>query len=274
MKKLLFLVVLVAIGVPLAIGFFGGRLLGKGVETGGTYAFGTETRVGGASLNLIGGSVGLADLRVKNPAGFTAEHAFEVADIAVDTDVGSLLSDTIRIEEIRIDQPVITLEMNASGTNLGALMDHLEKIAGKEPKPDEPAPEGAGKKMHVGRLTIDRAKVKLVQSVLLKAGADIELPELTLEEVGNDVSMAELLEKILGLIMTAVAEAEIQGDLKDLLDGKIPADLKGELDGAVSKVKKELDKLGEALGDGLGEGVGDAVKEGLGGLLGGKKDDG
>lgn len=274
MKKLLILLVLVVVAVPVGVAVFGGQLLGKGVEKGGTLALGTETTVGGASLNLLSGSVGLDELAIRNPEGFQSKHAFQVDSIGVQTDVGSLMSDKIRIDEIRIASPAITLEVNTSGTNLGHLMDNLEKLSGGGGSAPEES-SGGGKKMSIGRLVIETPKVSVVQSLLSKNEAKLTLPTLTMEEVGNDLTMAELMEKILGLVMAAVSEAQIDGQLKGLLKGKIPGDLKKQLDGAVSDVLKPLQDLGGDLGETLGGDVGGAAKEaldGLGGLLGGDKD--
>lgn len=271
MKKLLILLLLVVVAVPIGVGMFGGQLLGKGVEKGGTMALGTPTTVGGASLNVLSGNVGLKDLQVKNPAGFEADHAFKVGSIDVQTDLGSLTSDTIVIDEILIASPVITVEINQNGTNLGALMDRL----GKAEEPSTPTePKEGGKKMKIGKLVIEAAEVNLVQSLLLKKPATLTLPTLTMENVGEDVSMAELIEKVLGLIMTAVSEAQVDGQLKGLLKGKIPGDLKKQLDGAVGDLTKQLKGLGDNLPEGLGESadkLADELNKGLGGLLGGDK---
>ncbi|MFG0320335.1 MAG: hypothetical protein ACF8XB_23890 [Planctomycetota bacterium JB042] len=289
MKKLLILLLLLVVGGVVGVGMFAGTAIEKGVETGGSWAFGSDTALGGASLNLLGGSVGLNELTVANPQGFSEGNAIRVGDLGVKTDVGSLMSDVIEVEFIDIASPELTLELSTGGTNLGALLDHLDEraksLSSGESKP-EPAPEDdgkPGKKLKVGRVTIDGAKVHLKQSVLLSGGTTVELPKLELKDIGgggDSVTLPQLFEQILGAIMAATAKTgALPADLQGLLDREIAKEALANVRQTVDRMSGELKKAAEGLSEGLEKGVEgiadegkkavDDLKEGLGGLLGG-----
>lgn len=293
MKKLLILLILVIVGAVVGVGMFAGTAIQKGVETGGTWAFGAETKLGGASLNVLGGSVGLDELNVKNPAGFSDGNAIRVGELGVKTEVRSLTTDVIEVAYIDIQSPELTIELSTKGTNLGALLDHLDEkaksLSSGEASPEPaPADDGKpGKKLRVGRVTIDGAKVHLKQSVLLSGGSTIELPKLELTNIGGGdggepVTLPALFEQILGAIMTAVAKTgALPADLQGLLNQEIAIEALADVKKTVEKMEGELKKAAEGLSEELGKGVEDvaeqgkkALKEGLGGLLGGdeKKD--
>ncbi len=294
MKKLLILLLLLIVAGVVGAGMFAGTAIRKGVETGGTWAFGSETALGDARLSITGGSVGLDELTVANPPGFSEGNAIRVGDLGVKTDVGSLMSDVIEVEFIDIESPELTLELSTGGTNLGALLDHLDEraksLSSGESKPEpEPAAEDdgkPGKKLKVGRVTIDGAKVHLKQSVLLSAGTTVELPKLELKDIGGGgetVTLPQLFEQILGAIMAATAKTgALPTDLQGLLDREIAKEALANVRQTVDQMSGELKKAAEGLTEGIEKGVEgiadegkkavDDLKEGLGGLLGGDKE--
>lgn len=271
MKKLIVLLLLLVVGVPAAVIVFGGQLLETGVEKGGTVALGSETTLHSATLSLLSGDVKLNDFKIRNPQGFTADHVFAVDQIAVSANTKSFLGDTIEINNIDIKAPAITLEFNQGGTNLGALMKHLEGSGGGSGgggKPDGEASTGGGKKLRVGRITIEAARLNLVAAMLSKEATSITLPTLEVKDLGNDLTMAQLLEKVLAVIMTAAADSGLDAQLKGLLNGEV-ANLKAGVDKALKDAMggatKQLDDAKKQAEN--------ALEKGLGGLLGGKQDD-
>lgn len=280
MKKLILIIVILAL-IPIGIALFAGVALEKGVEGGGTWAFGTGVHLDGASLSLLKGEVGFSQLRVENPAGFKAKDAIAVGNLDVKTQVGSLMSDVIEVDSIDIIAPEITVEVATSGTNLGALLNHLEerrKGSAEEPAA-EPDAEQPGKQLHVGIVSIRQAKVHLRQSLLLSLEQTVTLPDIVLTDIGGTekepVTLPELLQQILGAIMAALSKTgALPDDLQQLLGSETAlaalADVRKEIDALSDQFQQELDKvLDEGLGDRADE-LKEKAKEGLGGLFGGK----
>ncbi|MGC4033362.1 MAG: hypothetical protein QM754_16850 [Tepidisphaeraceae bacterium] len=75
------LVVLVLVGVWMALN----GLVRRAVEYGATTSLQTPTTVGSASLSPFGGSVGLSDLAVASPDGFSAPQMFSLGKVDLST---------------------------------------------------------------------------------------------------------------------------------------------------------------------------------------------
>ncbi len=286
MKKLLMIVVLLAVVLAAVVAFGGGALLKTGVEKGGTWALGTKTTLNSASLGL--GTVSMKELRIRSPEPFKEADAFQVDEIAVKAQLGSLMTDTIEIDSIDIVEPEIGLEFSMSGTNIGALMKNLEaRRTGKEPEKPDADGEQPGKALHVGRVTITKPKVKLAQSALLSASQTIELPTIELTDLGGSggkadgktkMGLPELIEQIFGAILAALGQSgKLPGDLGAILNGDLANDflknVKGDVGKLQDQLKKDVGAKAEELKDKAKEAADEAKKklEGLGGLLGGDK---
>jgi uncharacterized protein involved in outer membrane biogenesis len=266
MKRFLFVVVALVLLLFTGVVFGGGSLLRAGLERGSRAALKTDTRVGGASLNLFGGSVGVSAFRIGNPPGFKSERAFEVGRVAVDASLASLLSDTFVIEKIEVIAPEVTLEVSASGTNLGALFDRLEGKGGAPGGgPAETTKKEGGKKLRVGEVRIAGAKVRIAQSVLGSTERTITIPDLVLREIGSgakkdETTLARLLEAVLGAIAAAAANTagDLPQDLRDLLKRETARDaldsVRRDAEGAVKGALEDAaGPLGRQAGDALGD---------------------
>ncbi|HXG48436.1 MAG TPA: hypothetical protein VNO52_12480, partial [Methylomirabilota bacterium] len=102
----------------------------KAVETAGPPLTKTEVKLASSKISPLSGSGHLQGLFIGNPEGFKTEFAIKMGEMKVDVDVGSLLSDTIVVEQIFIEGPEITFEGGLKGSNLGRLLDNLEAATG------------------------------------------------------------------------------------------------------------------------------------------------
>ena len=91
------------------------------VEKGGTHALGVDTRLASANIGIFSGEFGLTGLSIDNPPGFEAEHFLDLAETAVDVEMGSLTSDKIVIPRILVSGVTLVLERNANEIGLVAL---------------------------------------------------------------------------------------------------------------------------------------------------------
>lgn len=301
-KKLLIAagaLLLLVVGGLIGVVAYSGSLIKLGVEQGGTQAMKTETTLGSAGLSIFAGQVSLANLNVRNPEGFKDEFVFSVGETSVKTNLGSLMSDTIEVEHIRIASPYVSLEVSRDGTNLGALLGNLETSrqeadqpapppAETEEKPTETKEQGPGVQLVVRELKITDAKVKLTQTVFGESGLELTLPELKLTDVGtkqDPASMARLMQEVVAAIMAGIiASDDLPPEIAALLRGELmlpsldalKAQLEAQLNAGLAKgeaaLKAGLDegkaKLEDAkaqLGAKAGE-LGDAVGETTGEL--------
>lgn len=245
MKKLLLigvivLVVVVVIAIVVVLNL--GKLVETGVERGGSMVLGVETELEGASVSLLGGTVGLDGLRLGSPEGFDAPAMFELSHAHATVDLGSLRSDEIVVHEVVVDGAEITLEFAGGKTNWGALMDRLER----EPAPEE-EPEVAKKKVRIERMVFTNGKVH-VAGIPLAGTATVPLPSLELKDLGSGGGkaasvrnvLADLIGELHNAILTAASDVVPAEELR-----KLGEDVTGLLGGAGAAAGQEARKAGE-----------------------------
>ena len=147
----------VLIVLILVINFFGGSLIKKGIETAAPGILGVPVTVEDVNFRLVAGKVGIKNLVIGNPEGFKSDYLFKLGTLKVSLDMGSLFSDTIIIEEIRVIEPGVTYELALGSSNIGKLLEHLE---GDEPK--EKKPEAEEKKPKVGLVATNSSSSAVV----------------------------------------------------------------------------------------------------------------
>ncbi|MCF7848120.1 MAG: hypothetical protein K9M45_04655 [Kiritimatiellales bacterium] len=105
---------------------------------------GIDARVGGLSVDVLGGKVLLRDLVVKNPAGFLLNDMVTVDRISMDLDIPSLLRrEVILVKSVKVENTLINVVRNKAGEiNVQKLADGLPKTKKKVPpgQPKEPRP--------------------------------------------------------------------------------------------------------------------------------------
>lgn len=266
----------IVIGLILAVGVIlllvmvrGGTLIREAINQGGPALLGVDVKVEDVTFRPLRGHVQLKNLHVGNPKGYKTEGVFDLGLVEVELKPGSLLSDTIIIETVKIEKPVITYERGLKNSNIGALLEQLEggkaeKPAGEE-EPKKPAPEPeakpksepkaeGGKRVIIRDLQVNGSQVKVSLTALQGVAAPIPLPPVHLTGIGEEsggTSFGEALGKIIGAILGAVTDVATGA-------GKLAVDGVTAVGGAAADGAK-------AVGGAAGK-----LTEGIGGLFTGK----
>ncbi|GAB4189095.1 MAG: hypothetical protein Kow00105_03650 [Phycisphaeraceae bacterium] len=269
------------------------RLAKAGVEQGGTYAMGVETRLDDIRIGLLSGNVSLAGLNVANPQGFKADHFLRLGEGRVDVSLNSLMSDTVEIPSLKLDKVDIVLEKDKGKANYEVILEHLASVTGSDA---EPAPdEGEGKKFVIRELVITDVNVKA--EVIGGVSVPVKVPEIRLTDIGTGSDKGVPLKDLSGIIVTSILATVADqagnllpegigeglqgglaavGDLGDFgvqVIGDVTAQAGQIVGEAAEKLGESAEEVGKAAQQ-VGEEAGKAVEklgEGLGGLLGGKK---
>jgi hypothetical protein len=253
----------------LIIGFniFGASMIKTVVEKAASSTLGVPVTVKSLSLALLRGKVEIQGLVVNNPPGYANPTLLELGDGVVNLDVGSLMSDTIKIKLIKLDNTKLTIEEKGLTNNLSEILNKLPKEEKKEPAPTtekKPAPtaEKPGKNLTVTKLEITNTnvKVKLLPVPGKSDTISLKLDPIVMENLGTDkkLSIASLIGKVMGALATGIAK---QGT------GLLP-------DGMVKGIGSTFDKTAELGKDAMkgsteaGKGVVDGIK----GIFGGQKE--
>ena len=238
-------------------------------------------KLGDADLSILGGRLALRDLIIENPQGYKYENLLELKSGSVGVNIRSLLSDTVKINNITLDGAVVVLEQKDLLHN--NIKDIIKALPGQEQ--GEAQPQAEGKKLHIDELTISNTTVK-VKLLPLPGKVDtipLKLGTIKMTDLGSDNKLGTA--KLIGIVLSAI----FQG-IAEQGKGILPDDLVDGLSGALGKTLetgleaiKEGAETGKKLLEGAGdtskkllEGAGDTGKklgEGLQGLLPGKKKD-
>lgn len=196
-----------AIPVALFVALYlaGGAILRTAVEVGTAYCLDVQVSVGGGSLNPLTGRAGLSRMTIGNPPGFDGQHCFRVETMALSTRWSTLFSDTVVLDEILVDAPELFVEVNTSGTNLGALKARMDRKLGRD---REPSAGAAGRRYLVKLMTIRGCKVHVAQPLGVAQLSPIVLPDLTVRDLGYDsrdgATMMQLVARLLDELAAAV----------------------------------------------------------------------
>lgn len=153
------LVVLVVVGViavQVVLKDYLGKIFNDKVKPGLEEKMQVKVELGDASVNLVGGSVGVRDVMIGNPKQFKEPILFGLKKFAVDVDLGRLLNfkklkegkPDIKVEEVTLKDAELNIIRNADKLiNLKVLADTLN--AGKKQEPEEDKKK-AGKEPEAG----------------------------------------------------------------------------------------------------------------------------
>lgn len=258
-KKILSIlgIVIVALIVLAVILFtvFGNKAIKVGIETGGTMAMKTPVSVQSVNLSLLGGTFEMTGLDIKNPSGYKHPDFVKLGKASVALNIKSLMSDTIEIKKVQLDNIQLTLEQKTlTQNNLQEILNNLPKSEpGTTPAP-ETKTETSGKKVVIKELVINGVEVK-AKLLPIPGKADtvtIKLDPIVMNDLGDKpIDAAELTSKILKAIANGIAK---QG--KDLL----PLDMVDSIGkDALETGKKAIESVTEE-GKGVIKGAGDAIK--------------
>ncbi len=208
------IVVVVAVLVIVALGlvFFNlNSIVKKGVETVGPQLTKVDVKLGSAKLSPFNGNGELSKLFVGNPENYKAPSAIEVGNVKVAVKLRSVLSNTIVVDEVNIQAPVITFEGGLGGNNLMTILKNLEGAPDDvKPTPKgKPASEG-GKKFFVKDVVINGGIIHINITGLGAKALTVPLPPIHLTDIGsenNGVTAAQLCKEILKPLIASAVKA-------------------------------------------------------------------
>jgi len=249
MRKILIGIGVLAIIVIAIVSFVFSSLDGliqEAVQKYGSEITQAEVKLGGVSIDVSSGKGGLTDLKVGNPKGFETPSAFNLGEVSITIDTGSVTGDPVIIKEIIIAAPEVTYELGAGGSNIDAIQKNVDAYmaklgAGGGAKKDS----GEGPKLIIDNLYVRGGKLNVSASLLKGKTLSASLPDIHLKDIGKDkggASPSEVAEKLLSALNDSATKAASSIGIGKTLDS-----LKQSLSGATQGVSKTVgDAAGEA----------------------------
>jgi uncharacterized protein involved in outer membrane biogenesis len=196
-----------------------GSLIKTAVEKYGSEITQAKVRLNEAEVSATSGAGALRGLYVGNPQGFKTASAFQLGEISLTLDVGTIASDPVIIKEIVVSAPEVTYELGPQGSNIDAIkrnVDAYTKSGGTEKKAESTAgsKKTPGRKVVIENLYIRNGRVN-IGSTLSDKTMSAPLPDIHLTNIGKQKGGAtpgEVAEKIIGALgqsaNTAVASVD------------------------------------------------------------------
>jgi len=227
MKKILIglvVIILIIVGIAIYGASQSGSLIKQAVLEYAPKATGADVTLDKVSVSLMGGSAGLSNLVVGNPAGFKSDHAFKVGNMDVKIDLSSLTGDVIRIKEVQINGADLIYEIGTKGNNISKIQKNIEAYS-QSLGLDTTAESESEAKFIVDHIYITGTKVKLSSDLLGGKAAGLTLPDIHLKNIGSEDKGATA-----GEVGSAVFGAVNKGLSKIVTKDMIGNTLKGAKD--------------------------------------------
>jgi hypothetical protein len=190
----------------------------KGVETVGPQLTKVTVTLGSADISPLSGGCQLKDLFVGNPDGYKTPSAIKLGSVKVAVDIGSVMSDTITINEINIQSPEITFEGGFGGNNLSTILNNVKGSGTDNGEASasgtKPTAANGGKKFIVKDIVIEGAELHASLTGLGGKELTLPLPTLHLQNIGsqgNGVTASQLVDQILTPLLSSVTDAVKNG---------------------------------------------------------------
>jgi hypothetical protein len=235
MFKKISLSIIIILIVVLAIAYFlRNYLVKRAIEAGSTYALGVETNLGSASLNISGGSLGLSNLEVKNPEGFSTKDFMSLRHGSIDVDAGSVLDKEVKIDSLIIEGVNLNLEQIEKEGNYQILLDNIKR--------QDFSSSGESHKFRINLIALRDINVTGSLDLLGKrVEKSFKLDNISLSNIGND-NGAKISEVMAAVIKTLITKALASGS--GLLPEGFGENLSNLKDQGIETIKTEAaDKL-------------------------------
>jgi uncharacterized protein involved in outer membrane biogenesis len=270
LKWAIVIVLVLIIGGGLILYFSLNRIIRTTVQAQTQKQLDVKTELSAAHLSLLGGSLSLTDFTLGSPKGFSAPQMFSMNKASVDVKYSELNDNPVRIRDITIQSPTLTIEQNNGKLNFKALMDQRP-----ETKPADPNQKPM--QLIIDKLTIANPVVVLRPGVPgLASEMTLPLQSITMQNIGNaegNQNGAAVQDVVMRVVNSMAAEAahsdKIPKELQALLSlnvDQITAQLGQQVNEQVGKLTGELNQqinktIGKQLGGPATNAVNDAVKQ-------------
>lgn len=201
----------------------------KVVHKYGSEITGTDVNLNGFKLGLTTGEGRINQITVANPKNYSSPYIFNLEEIYVKVDLKSLTKDTIIIDKISINKPVITYEMlSLTQNNINEIQKNIakntasasaqEETEAKETKTEQDS--APAKKVVIKELVVSDGEIQAVANINGKANnLNVKLPTISMKNIGQEqqgANIAATISKVLNNILQTASKTVVESQLSDL----------------------------------------------------------
>ncbi|MBO6523028.1 MAG: hypothetical protein JJ971_04320 [Balneolaceae bacterium] len=191
----------------------------SGIEENMSQLVQTEVSVDDVDISIFNGSGTIKGFSISNPDGFSENEAISIKSMTIETDLASILSDQIVVNEIRIKSPELLFEQKGVSANLKTINDNMNMES----------ESSSEKGLVVNYLLIENGKVEVNTAIDRERTVTAEIDEFELSGIGKaglntlQQGMKEILEPLIKQAMAQAAKEgvleQVQNKVEDLING-------------------------------------------------------
>lgn len=189
----------------------------------------TKVTLERVQIGVLKGGVRLDGLEIANPPGFTAPHAVRLGSARTRLAVGTILSDTVVIDEILVDSLDVSYE-GIPTSNLGVIQGNVAAAvpAGSSKPAEARTASSASKRLLIKKFSLTNGRIAArIGGESLRLG----LPDIHLTDIGKETGGATP-EQVVSAVLTAITRSATG----------VVTDQASRAGSAVSKVEESLKK--------------------------------
>jgi uncharacterized protein involved in outer membrane biogenesis len=213
----------------------------------GNQALGQQVSVGKIDTSILGSSIKISNIEIKNLDGFKNKNIIQIKNINANFVLTSLFKDTIVIKDINVDGATLYYEVLISNKevkdNVSSFKPALKNPSGASSAKEIEASKELesknqskkkNKEFLINQLTFNNAKINAF-SEFLDINKDINLSKMSFNNVGTSeksTKFKEVMQMIFANVLLNINNEIIQSDLKNKIKeklkdpkNKIPQDL-------------------------------------------------
>jgi uncharacterized protein involved in outer membrane biogenesis len=202
----------------------------------GNQALGQQISVGKIDTSILGSSIKISNIEIKNLDGFKNKNIIQIKNINANFVLTSLFKDTIVIKDINIDGATLYYEVLINNNkevkdNVSSFKPALKNPSGASVKEIEASKElesknqskKKNKEFLINQLTINNTKIN-ASSEFLDINKDINLNKMSFNNVGTaekSTKFKEVLQMVFANVLLNINNEVIQSDLKNKIKDKV-----------------------------------------------------
>ena len=203
-QALVALIVIGAIGA-LALSFSLDSVVESTIEETTAQMLQTSVEVDNVGISILDGKGTIEGFTIHNPEGFSDNPAIEMQTINLTLNPYSLLSDTVVIKSLEIQQPEFYYEQKMKGSNLNALTDQLSGSSSTETH------------LVIENLVVTEGRVTLSTDIGGEKSAQATFSRIEIEGIGRDGSntVDQAIRQVLEPVIKKAAREAVEQGLLD-----------------------------------------------------------
>ena len=232
--------------LPLCVYSRLGSLIVAAVGKYGSEITQAKVRLNEAEVSVTSGHGALRGLSVGNPKGFKTPSAFDLGEISLTFDIGTIRSDPVIIKEIVVSAPQVTYELGPDGSNMDAIKRNVDAYtkAGQATEGTAKKKTNGGPRFVIENLYVRNGKVDIGSSLSDKT-MSAPLPDIHLTDIGkqkNGATPGEVTDKIIDALGKSVNTTVASVNTSMVL---------GEAKKEYAAARGEIEQKGKAAAGGL-----------------------